>query len=87
VANAGLDTVPDRDDIAAHLIGYHKLTAVRAHVWAGYLHGLPWRYLRPLVSLAVNAHHEHPAIALASAAAYGDDPVFKAAAKTHLEGK
>lgn len=82
-----LDTIPAQDDIAAHLITVHKLTAVRAHVWSTWLQGLPWRYLRPLAQLAVNAGHEHPALAVASAAMWSEDEAFKAAVKTHLEGK
>lgn len=54
--------------------------------WAGFLVGLPWGYLRPVVTIAQKTGN-HPAVALGTAAAFSTDEAFKAAAARHLERK
>lgn len=74
--------------------GYRQLTAFLAaefelpedtvKSWARFLAGLPWRYVPPLVRIAVNTNNA-AASALRIAAAYSEDVEFKAAAKVHLD--
>lgn len=52
--------------------------------WARFLVGLPWCYVQPLVTISVNTKNPPPT-ALWVAAAYSEDPEFKAAAKAHLD--
>jgi outer membrane protein assembly factor BamD (BamD/ComL family) len=58
-----------------------------AMAWATYLEGLSWGYLKPVVQIAVNAHHKHPALVLASAAAHSEDILFKLTARNHIDAK
>jgi hypothetical protein len=55
--------------------------------WARFLDGLPWGYIKPVCQIAVNAHHDHPAVVLSTAAAASQDLVFKLAARNHLAGQ
>lgn len=78
------DTAPATEaDIAAYLARDTALDPAKVEPWARYLAGLSWPYVRPLVKVAVNTGN-HPAMALAVAAAYSDDEDFKAAAAAHL---
>lgn len=75
--------IASREDIAAYLARDTHLDATTADGWAAFLAGLPWRYVRPIVTIAVNTGN-HPALALSTAAAFSEDAAFKAAAKSHL---
>lgn len=79
------DTVPPRDDIAAHLIAVHHLTAKAAHSWSGRLVGLPWRYIRPIVAMAASAKHDSPIAAMLYAAQATDDETFRQAIHEHTK--
>ena len=85
-------TYPDADSrepaghghVTAFLAQEYALPDEQARAWARLLVGLPWRYVPPLVRIAVNTKN-HPALTLAAAAAYSEDQEFKAAAKAHLD--
>lgn len=51
--------------------------------WADFLTGLPWHIIKPGVKIAV-ASKIHPAVALASAAAYTGDQQVRATIQAHL---
>lgn len=55
--------------------------------WATYLEGLPWGYIEPVVQIAINAGHEHPAIVLSTSAGMSTDLVFKLVARNHIDAK
>lgn len=59
----------------------------KARAWASYLEGLQWGYIKPVVQIAVNAHHKHPAIVLSAAAGRSDDILFKLTARNHIDAK
>lgn len=61
-----------------------RLTTAQVESWSTFLTGLPWRYVRPVVKIAVNSGN-HPATALAYSAGYSDDQAFKTAAREHLD--
>lgn len=75
---------PTTAEICEWLTSQYRLEREKADSWAGYLEGLKWGHIRPVVQIAVNAHHEHPAIVLASAAAHSEDVVFKLVARNHI---
>lgn len=78
------DTAPATErDVAEYLTRDTTLDPAKVEPWAGFLAGLPWPYIRPLVKIAINTGN-HPAMALQVAAAYSDDADFKAAAAAHL---
>ena len=77
--------VPDRDEIAAALTTGYRLPVVTANGWADFLTGLPWRYIHPVVRIAINAGHTHPALVLATAIAASSDEQFAAAGRAHLD--
>nr|MDT0660845.1 hypothetical protein [Micromonospora sp. DSM 115978] len=52
--------------------------------WAASLTGLPWLYVKPVVTIATGTG-VHPIAALTAASAYSRDEVFKAAAAAHLD--
>lgn len=79
------DTVPPRDDIAAHLIAVHRMPALKAHIWSATLVGLPWRYIRPVAVIAVNTRQPRPNDALIIAADRSDDQAFKEAVREHTK--
>lgn len=72
------DFTPTHDQVVTWLAEQHH-----PQTWASFLTGLPWRYLRPLVKMA-GASKVHPALALATAAAYSRDPELKRVAGEHL---
>lgn len=75
--------MPSRRQIRDWLATEHHLGEQMAGVWAGELAGLPWRYIRPVVTIAVNSHTS-PALALKVAADHSDLPAFVTAAKAQL---
>lgn len=77
--------IPDQDEIVAALTSAYKLPVVQANQWARFLAGLPWRYIHPIVRIAINAHHQHPAIVLGAAIATSEDAEFVATGRVHLE--
>jgi len=82
---AQLNTVPDKDDIAAWLRVEHQLPVLRANAWAKFLQGLTWRWIRPVVQITVNSRQAHPKPVLEEAARASTSRSFKAAAKRHLQ--
>lgn len=79
-----MDDVPGREEIADWLGRERGRPAGQAAEWSRFLAGLPWRYVRPVVQIAVNSR-THPAVALATAARYSKDAAFVAAASRHLQ--
>lgn len=77
--------VPKPPDIKQHLL---KVGVPYGQVdnWVEFLSGLDWKWLRPVVKLAVNSHN-HPAAAMATAAQFSQDDEFKAVAAKHLEAR
>ena len=51
--------------------------------WAKHFHGLPWKYIKPVATIAKSTGN-HPLVALTGAAAFSSDPAFKAAANAHM---
>ncbi|MFL6141591.1 MAG: hypothetical protein ACJ72N_06950 [Labedaea sp.] len=82
-----MKAIPDRDEIAARLIAVDALPVAQANTWADYLAGLPRCYIDPLIRIAVAAHHQHPAAALAYALRDSDDPTFVEVATAHVKAK
>lgn len=76
--------VPTQTEIADWLSGEQHRPAEQAQSWAGFLTGLPWDYIRPVVQIAVNSR-AHPSVALATAARYSKDAAFVATAQRHLD--
>lgn len=73
--------VPGLDGVAAWLLEQSKPEA-----WAAFLAGLAWQHIKPVVTISAVTGN-HPAVALAAAAAMSSDAAFKAAAAAHLEAK
>lgn len=73
--------VPTQPEIRQYLLSRHAPAR-----WAEFLHGLPWRYVRPLVQIAVNSK-THPALALGAAIRHSTDQEFRAAGTRHLQRK
>jgi len=61
-------------------------TVQQAKTWAGFLHGLDWNLVKPLVQLAVNTNM-HPALAAGMVANRTSDEQTKATITAHLEAK
>jgi hypothetical protein len=71
--------VPTQPEVVQYLLSRH------AHgTWAEFLDGLPWRYLRPVVTVAINSK-THPSLALITAIAHSADAEFKATGTAHLK--
>jgi hypothetical protein len=73
--------VPTQPEVVQYLLSRHA--PIR---WAEFLNGLPWRYLRPVVTVAVSSR-THPSLALSTAIAYSADAEFKATGTAHLKRK
>ncbi|MFW5898895.1 MAG: hypothetical protein ACOCUN_00345 [Jiangellaceae bacterium] len=79
----GDDHVPNEGEIRAWLLD--RAVPEEEHVsWARALHGMPWRYIRPLVTIATTTK-VHPVAAMAIAARYSVDPVFTQAVRRQVE--
>ncbi len=76
---------PTREEIAGWLLGDLRQPEIRAEAWALFLVGLPWKYIRPLVQIAVDSHQPHPKAVLEQAKRASSDRAFKAAATRHLK--
>lgn len=61
-------------------------TDKQAKQWAGFLHGLDWDTIKPLVRMAHSAH-VHPALAAGMAIRASADESIKTTLLTHLEAK
>jgi hypothetical protein len=72
---------PTQPEIRQYLLSRHA--PIR---WAAFLTGLPWTYLRPIVTIAVNSK-VHPALAMGTAVAYSTDQAFREVATRHLQSK
>jgi hypothetical protein len=77
---------PTADEIRSWLAATYPLVE-NTTSWATYLEGLPWGYIKPVCQIAVNAHHDHPAVVLSTAASASQDLVFKLTARNHIAGK
>jgi hypothetical protein len=73
--------VPTQPEVRQYLLSRHAPAR-----WAEFLDGLPWRYMRPLVTIAVNSH-THPALALGTAIAHSADQEFRRVGTAHLAHK
>jgi hypothetical protein len=73
--------VPTEPEVRQYLLSRHAPAR-----WAGFLDGLPWRYMRPLVTIAVNAK-VHPALALGTAIVHSADQEFRRVGTAHLARK
>jgi hypothetical protein len=78
---------PTKDEIYDWLMDTYGLLVKKASAWAYYLEGLPWGYIKPVVQIAINAGHEHPAIVLSASAGMSTDLVFKLVARNHIDAK
>lgn len=76
-----MSATPTRPEVVQYLLSRHAPAR-----WVDFLDGLPWRYLRPVVTIAVNSH-THPALALGAAIRYSADEEFKTVGTRHLERK
>lgn len=72
---------PTRDEIAEWLT--HQIPQPRIADWARSLDGLPWRYIKPIVSIAVRMG-QHPVVVMGAAAQFSKDRVFVAAARRQV---
>lgn len=77
---------PTADEISSWLTETYPLVE-NAASWADYLEGLSWGYIKPVCQIAVNAHHDHPAIALSTAASLSTEAVFKLTVRNHIAAK
>lgn len=82
---AQLNTIPNRDDIAAWLMTSEGLPPIRASAWALFLQGLSWRWIRPVVQITISSRQAHPRPVLEEAARTSTSRAFVAAAKKHLQ--
>jgi hypothetical protein len=73
--------VPTQPEVRQYLLSRHAPAR-----WADFLDGLPWRYMRPLVTIAINSH-THPALALGAAIAHSGDQEFRQVGTAHLARK
>lgn len=76
---------PDREQIAAWLSETHPVTDMQAHAWSLFFHGLPWKFIKPLTQITVNAHHPHPKQVMVEAAKRSTDRSFVATSCRHLK--
>jgi hypothetical protein len=71
--------VPTQPEVVQYLLSRHA--PIR---WAEFLNGLPWRYLRPVVTVAINSK-THPSLALSTAITHSADAEFRAVGTAHLK--
>lgn len=76
------DAKPTRDEIATWLAD-QKIPEPRRADWARALDGLPWRYIRPIVTIAVQMG-QHPMVVMGAAAEFSTDRLFVAAARRQV---
>lgn len=75
---------PDREQITAWLLE-QNVGELKAHAWSLFFHGLPWKFIRPLTQITVNAHHPHPKPVMEEAAKKSSDRSFIATSRRHLK--
>jgi hypothetical protein len=75
---------PDRDTIAAWLTE-QGVGDMKAAAWSLFFHGLPWKFIRPLTQITVNAHRSHPQQVMVEAAKRSTDRSFVATTRRHLK--
>lgn len=75
---------PDRDTITAWLLE-QGVGEAKAAAWSLFFHGLPWKFIRPLTRITVNAHHPHPKQVMVEAAKRSTDRSFVATSRRHLK--
>lgn len=78
-------TTPTRRVIADHCTRAGANTK-QATAWAGFLHGLDWPTIKPLVQIARNSN-VHVALAAGMAARSTQDETVRATLTAHLEAK
>lgn len=78
---------PSKEEIYDWLMDAYGLLQQKASAWGYYLEGLSWGYIKPVVQIAVSAHHDHPAVVLVAAAGKSDDILFKLTARNHIDAK
>jgi len=78
-------TTPTLKVITAHCTRAGA-TGPQAKAWARFLHGLDWDTIKPLVTMAANAH-THPALAAGVVIRTTKDDTIKATLTHHLEAK
>lgn len=74
---------PDRDTITAWLLDQH-VGEMKANAWSLFFEGLPWKFIKPLTQITVNACHPHPKQVMELAAKKSTDRSFKATTRRHL---
>ena len=75
---------PDRDTIKAWLLE-QQVSEPKAYAWSLFFHGLPWKFIKPLTQITVNAHHPHPKQVMVEAAKASTDRSFVATSRRHLK--
>lgn len=75
---------PDRGAIQAWLLE-QQVGEAKANAWSLFFLGLPWKVIKPLTQITVNAHHPHPKQVMVEAAKASTDRSFVATSRRHLK--
>lgn len=75
---------PDQDVITAWLLE-QNVGELKAHGWSPFFLGLPWKFIRPLTQITINARQPHPQPVMVEAAKASSDRSFVATTRRHLK--